>query len=33
VLGYAPKVPLEEGIRRTAAWYIENGHITRRRAA
>jgi nucleoside-diphosphate-sugar epimerase len=33
VLGYAPKVSLADGIRQTAAWYVENGHITRRKAA
>lgn len=27
VLGYAPKVPLEEGIARTAAWYREHGWL------
>ncbi len=30
VLGYAPKVTLKEGIRRTADWYVEQGLITRR---
>jgi len=33
VLGYDPKIPLAEGVRRTAAWYIANGHITPRKAA
>jgi nucleoside-diphosphate-sugar epimerase len=33
VLGYDPKVPLAEGVRRTARWYIDEGHITRRSAA
>jgi dihydroflavonol-4-reductase len=28
-LGYEPKVPLEEGVRRTAAWYFEAGHLRR----
>ena len=27
-LGYAPKVPLDEALRRTAAWYFANGHLT-----
>jgi nucleoside-diphosphate-sugar epimerase len=27
VLGYDPKVPLDEGIARTAAWYRENGWL------
>ena len=27
VLGYAPKVGLEEGMRRTVAWYRENGYL------
>jgi nucleoside-diphosphate-sugar epimerase len=27
VLGYDPKVPLEEGIARTATWYRENGWL------
>jgi len=27
VLGYAPKVSLEEGMKRTAAWYKENGYL------
>jgi nucleoside-diphosphate-sugar epimerase len=26
-LGYLPRVPLREGLRRTAAWYKENGYI------
>ncbi len=26
-LGFEPKVSLEEGIRRTASWYKENGHL------
>lgn len=28
-LGYQPKVPLKEGLRRTAAWYVEQGHLAR----
>jgi len=27
-LGYHPKVDLEEGIERTAHWYLENGYLT-----
>lgn len=27
VLGYAPKVELAEGMRRTVAWYQEHGHL------
>lgn len=27
-LGYAPKVPLDEALRRTAAWYLAHGHLT-----
>ena len=27
VLGYEPKVPLEEGLRRTGAWYREHGYL------
>lgn len=27
-LGFVPQVPLEEGFRRTAAWYFENGHLS-----
>lgn len=26
-LGYAPKVPLEEGLGRTASWYLEHGYL------
>lgn len=26
-LGYSPKVDLEEGLRRTAAWYLERGYL------
>ena len=26
-LGYVPRVGLDEGLRRTAAWYLENGYI------
>lgn len=26
-LGYIPKVDVEEGVRRTAAWYFENGYL------
>ncbi len=29
-LGYSPKVSLEEGIRRTAKWYLENGYLTKK---
>jgi nucleoside-diphosphate-sugar epimerase len=28
-LGYQPRVPLDEGVRRTAAWYFEAGHLHR----
>jgi nucleoside-diphosphate-sugar epimerase len=28
-LGFSPKVSLEEGIRRTAAWYFEHGHLVK----
>jgi dihydroflavonol-4-reductase len=31
-LGYAPKVPLPEGLRRTARWYLEHGHLPPRAA-
>lgn len=31
-LGYQPKVPLEEGLRRTAAWYFETGRLPRNAA-
>lgn len=27
VLGYRPKVPLEEGLRRTCAWYRQHGYL------
>ena len=27
MLGYEPRVPLEEGLRRTLDWYLINGHI------
>lgn len=27
VLGYEPKIPLEEGLRRTCAWYREHGYL------
>ena len=27
-LGYQPKVGLQEGIRRTAQWYLQNGYLT-----
>jgi dihydroflavonol-4-reductase len=27
LLGYSPKVDLAEGLRRTAAWYFEQGHL------
>lgn len=27
VIGYAPKVSLEDGLRRTISWYEENGHL------
>lgn len=30
LLGYQPKVDLEEGLRRTAAWYFEHGYLDRR---
>ena len=33
VLGYAPKVTVAEGVRRTAAWYVEQGLITREASA
>lgn len=26
-LGYAPRIPLSEGIRRTVAWYCEHAHL------
>ena len=29
-LGYAPKVPLEEGLGRTASWYLEHGYLPSR---
>ncbi len=29
-LGFSPKTSLAEGIRRTAAWYFEHGHIAKR---
>jgi nucleoside-diphosphate-sugar epimerase len=25
--GYAPEVPLEEGVKRALAWYRENGWV------
>jgi nucleoside-diphosphate-sugar epimerase len=28
-LGYEPKVALDDGVRRTAAWYFEAGHLRR----
>jgi len=31
-LGYAPKVTVAEGVRRTAAWYLEHGHLGRKAA-
>lgn len=31
-LGYTPKVPVEEGLKRTAAWYVEAGYLPRRAA-
>jgi nucleoside-diphosphate-sugar epimerase len=31
-LGYAPKVPLPEGLRRTARWYLEHGYLPPRAA-
>lgn len=27
-LGFQPQVPLSEGLRRTARWYVEQGHLT-----
>ena len=27
MLGYEPKVPLEEGLRRTGAWYRQHGYL------
>lgn len=27
-LGYAPKISLDEGIKRTAKWYFEGGHLS-----
>lgn len=27
VLGYSPKIDVAEGVRRTARWYFENGHL------
>jgi dihydroflavonol-4-reductase len=29
-LGFAPKVPLTEGLRRTAEWYFQQGHLRRK---
>jgi nucleoside-diphosphate-sugar epimerase len=29
-LGYVAKMPLEEGLRRTAGWYLEHGHLAAR---
>jgi nucleoside-diphosphate-sugar epimerase len=26
-LGFVPRVPLAEGLRRTAAWYREHGYL------
>jgi nucleoside-diphosphate-sugar epimerase len=26
-LGYAPRIGIEEGLKRTAAWYIDNGYL------
>jgi dihydroflavonol-4-reductase len=31
-LGYSPKVDLAEGVRRTAQWYFEQGHLRARAA-
>ena len=28
-IGYRPQTPLSEGLKRTAQWYFENGHLTR----
>jgi dihydroflavonol-4-reductase len=28
ILGYAPRVPLESGLRETLDWYVRNGQIT-----
>jgi dihydroflavonol-4-reductase len=28
LLGYAPQVPLEAGLRRTLDWYVRGGHLT-----
>lgn len=28
-LGFAPQVPVEDGLARTAAWYFETGHLAR----
>jgi nucleoside-diphosphate-sugar epimerase len=33
VLGYDPKVTIGEGVRRTAAWYLEEGLITPKKSA
>jgi nucleoside-diphosphate-sugar epimerase len=27
LLGYRPRVPLDDGLRETAAWYREHGHL------
>jgi dihydroflavonol-4-reductase len=32
-LGFTPRVALPDGLRRTADWYFEQGHLTRRRAS
>jgi nucleoside-diphosphate-sugar epimerase len=29
-LGFRPEVGLDEGLKRTVNWYLENGHLERR---
>ncbi len=29
-LGYAPKIDLDEGLKRTAQWYLENGYVRKK---
>jgi dihydroflavonol-4-reductase len=31
-LGYAPRVSVADGVRQTAAWYLEHGHLDRKAA-
>jgi nucleoside-diphosphate-sugar epimerase len=30
LLGWQPKVPLEEGIRRTVEWHVENRELVKK---